>query len=476
MRACTVELQAALWWHMSVEASESMSEIWTKLEGHAVNGVFPLRRYVGGSDHSGVFLTEFTKRGPSEVALKLVSAIPHLAESQLSHWLTAADLAHPHLIRTLEAGRCRLNGVHYLYAVMEYADQNLAQLLEHRALTEDEAREMLVPTLNALAFLHQRKFVQGQLKPSNILVVGDQLKLASDTIRPVREATDGIHVMSVYDPPEARDGSCSTAGDIWALGVSLSEALTRTQPLGLHDGGGGVVLPPDLSPTFREIVARCLSRRPYDRPKVAELEAWVRGQHTGPAQVLAVSETAATKAAGPEAAMSESAIKSAQRPVIRAVVSGTVVILALSWTGMRVFRTNQAPTPSAAEASRDTGFQTPAPLQTPSEPAPVVPEGRPPLPVSPSEVHEEIPDVPRRARQTIHGHIRVSVRVIVEKEGTVFAALVDEPGPSRYFGRLAIEAAKKWTFPPVDTQASRLMLLRFDFTRKGTTARAVTLR
>jgi outer membrane biosynthesis protein TonB len=70
----------------------------------------------------------------------------------------------------------------------------------------------------------------------------------------------------------------------------------------------------------------------------------------------------------------------------------------------------------------------------------------------------------------------VSVRVIIDKDGTVYAALADQPGPSRYFEKLAIEAAKKWTFLPVDTDAQRLMLLRFDFTREGTSARAVTPR
>jgi TonB family protein len=93
----------------------------------------------------------------------------------------------------------------------------------------------------------------------------------------------------------------------------------------------------------------------------------------------------------------------------------------------------------------------------------------------PSDIHEEIPDIPPRIRQSIRGHVRVAVRLIVDKEGSVFAALVDEPGPSRYFERLAIEAAKKWTFPPLDTTGSRLELVRFDFTRQGVTGRAVEI-
>src|SRR3989440_10424970 len=212
---------------MSMELRESMSAVWTRWQGQVIDGAFPLRRYLGCSDHSGVFLTELTAREPSEVALKLVPTTSTLGESQLSDWNTAASLAHPHLIRLFKTGRCPLGRLPCLYAVMEDADQNLAQLLRHRALTEDEAREMLLPTLNALAFLHNRNLVQGQLKPANILVVGDQLKLASDTIRHVNAGTMSANTPTVYDPPEARHGSSSTADDIWALGVSLFEALTR---------------------------------------------------------------------------------------------------------------------------------------------------------------------------------------------------------------------------------------------------------
>jgi TonB family protein len=94
---------------------------------------------------------------------------------------------------------------------------------------------------------------------------------------------------------------------------------------------------------------------------------------------------------------------------------------------------------------------------------------------SPSLISEVIPSVPRSARETIRGTVRVSVRVIVDKEGTVLVATADDPGPSRYFERLAIQASKKWTFAPTDAEEQRIMLVRFNFTRAGTTARANSL-
>jgi TonB family protein len=83
-----------------------------------------------------------------------------------------------------------------------------------------------------------------------------------------------------------------------------------------------------------------------------------------------------------------------------------------------------------------------------------------------------IPDVSRSARDTIRGTIRVSIRVIVDKDGNVLAATADEPGPSRYFARLSLEAARKWTFAPIASEQQRVMLVRFYFKRSGTTARA----
>src|SRR5207302_2572311 len=166
---------------------ETMAEVWAKWESQVINGVFPLRRFLSGADRSAVFLTEYKAQDLPNAALKLVPAIPTVTEALLSHWTLAATLSHPHLIRVLETGRCQLGGLQFVFVVMEYAEQTLSQILLHRALTPEEVREMLLPTLDALDFLHRKNLVHGRLKPSNILVVDDHLKLASDTIRPAGE-------------------------------------------------------------------------------------------------------------------------------------------------------------------------------------------------------------------------------------------------------------------------------------------------
>jgi len=87
-------------------------------------------------------------------------------------------------------------------------------------------------------------------------------------------------------------------------------------------------------------------------------------------------------------------------------------------------------------------------------------------------VHEEIPRVSKSARDTIQGHIRVTVRVTVDSSGAVINETLENPGPSHYFARLATQAARKWKFAPSEDHAPREWLVRFEFSREGTTGHA----
>ena len=181
-----------------------MSHDWKQWEGQVVEGKYSLLRYLGGSEYSAVFLTEFRQNeGPQRAAIKLIPASTGGQDDlQLSRWGAAAELSHPHLISIFDGGRCEIGGAPLLYIVMECADENLAQVIPSRALTADEAREMLGAVLDALAYLHGKGFVHGHLKPANIMASDDQLKLSSDGIRRVGEALDRSGRLDEYDPPE----------------------------------------------------------------------------------------------------------------------------------------------------------------------------------------------------------------------------------------------------------------------------------
>ena len=443
-----------------------MTEAWTKWESLVVNGIFPLRRFLNRSNHSVVFLTEHQDQPPSGVAIKLVPADPVLAEVQLSYWKTITALSHPHLLRIFDSGRCQLGGHPFLFVVMERADQTLAQLLSHRALTVHETREMLVPTLNALAYLHERKLVQGQLKPPNFLVVNDQLKLASDNARPLSESRASVGKASLYDPPEAKEGRLTAAGDVWALGMTMVEALTQRKPEWSNEQPKKLSLPATLPSQFEHTVRQCLSGNSGDRPTVADLEAQINR-----------APIASTDSSSEVPTEGESGLAIAvQQPFRKRLLALAIVVAIL--IALAAILTHLHPSQGGAGSSRSVPTIPKTSMRPATSPiaAAVAENSQTTLsdtqvsePTTPAVLHQEIPEVSRSARESINGHINVAIRVTVDHSGNVVDEALENPSSSKYFAGLASQAARKWQFAATDNQESREWMLRFEFTREGTT-------
>ena len=534
-----------------------MTEDWTKWEGLVIDRVFPLRRFLGRSNHSVVFLTEHTAHDLPDAAIKLIPAEPAMEEAQLSRWRIAAALSHPHLIRIFDSGRCRLGGHQFLFVVMEYAEQTLAQILPHRALTANEAREMLLPTLDVLAFLHGKNLVHGQLKPPNVLVVDDRVKLSSDNVRPAGDSSALAAEPSLYDSPEAEEGRIAPAGDIWALGVTIVQALTQSPPAWPDERREIVSWPAALPSAFVSIVRRCLSRYPAGRPTIPDLKTLIKRVAHAPepkievtkaavteaaaqatvtkaavtevaaveapgmkaaateaaaaetpmteAGVAAVTEpvtaavteraAAPTEAAASQAAMGAAAVSNAaanepprqaiaaELPVARrlpgpAIAAVALAVLAVIWIGWRLFHghpnnlpqsaaSNSQPSSPQAAPRTASAQNPPAPASAPASSASVPSSTS--APGSAAVLHQAIPDISRHARDSIRGRIKVMVRVTVDRSGNVVGEKLVSSGSSKYFARLASDAAAKWKFAPADKQGSREWLLRFEFTRGGAT-------
>jgi hypothetical protein len=417
-----------------------------------------------------VFLTEHPAQ--SVAAIKILPANPTRMEGQLAHWKMVASLSHPHLIRLLDSGRCQLGGNTFLFVVTEHAEQTLAQILPNRALTADEARELLPPTLDALAYLHGKNLVQGALKPPNFLVVDDQLKLASDTIRPAGERTASTAKPSLYDPPEARNGRATPAGDVWGLGITVVEALTQTPPQWFRESGEPVSLPADLPSEFVDAARRCLNRDPAQRPAIAELAAQFGGAPT-----VTPSPVAPSPAAPPEQDVPVVRARPAEDPrkpplPVIAITAG-VIILAAVWGGVHVFHAHVNAQQAASAIPRSLPAASPAPATPPAAAEIATAASTPSLP---TVLHHELPELSRTARESIRGVIKIAVRVIVDRSGNVVAAALDSRVQSKYFARETIAAAKKWRFAPTSDRASEVWRLDFELTRAGTTANATALR
>ena len=243
-------------------------ELWEKWEGRVIDGRFPLRQWLGGSEHSTVFLTERSGKESQKAAIKLIPSENLDEDSQLSRWADAEKLSHPHLIRLFECGRCQIDGTRFLYVVMEYAEEDLAQILPQRALSPAEVTEMLPPTAEALAFLHQAGFVHARIKPSNIMAVDNQLKISADGLRKNGEHGNAS-ATSAYDAPEVATVGVSPSTDVWSVGIMLVTVLTQHEPK-LGNGDRGVV-PETLPEPFHEIAQQSLQADPKQRCTVSDI-------------------------------------------------------------------------------------------------------------------------------------------------------------------------------------------------------------
>jgi TonB family protein len=90
-------------------------------------------------------------------------------------------------------------------------------------------------------------------------------------------------------------------------------------------------------------------------------------------------------------------------------------------------------------------------------------------------VQQVLPEVPRSAANTIHGRVRVRVRVTLDPSGNVGKASFNSPGPSKYFANLAMQAARKWKFATGQVDGRNVpneWILQFEFRRTGTKASA----
>jgi TonB family protein len=427
----------------------SKPETWKSWAGRVVDGKFPLRQYLGGSDHSAVFLTELPGPRSGRAAIKLIEPKGADIEGELSRLGASASLSHPHLIRTLETGRCQMDGGLVLYVVMECADDDLAQILPQRALEPNEVADLLPPVLDALSYLHGKGFVHGRITPSNVLAVGEQLKLSADNVYVASKAESTRRRIDAYDAPETAAGIVLPEGDIWSVGALLVAALTQNVALAEDGSGNKSGLPQNIPEPFRGIARECLHLDPKRRCSLPQIQARLQP----PARSVPEPEP------GPVPPVRH--YRYSWRMLIPIAV---VLVFGLVWgIYRRLFSASPATTGTVnIQISEPPKAANPAPVEAA---APVAAKAQ----ASPGAVlHQVLPEIPRSAQDTISGTIKVAVRVEVDSAGKVTSAKFKSAGSSKYFARQALQAAEHWEFsaPEVNGQpTASTWLLQFRFKR-----------
>ena len=452
-------------------------------EGRVIDGRFALHEWLGGSATSGIFRTDLPQPVAKRAAIKLIPAEGAEADAYVSGWAKAATLSNPYLMRVYRSGRYQFGSIGLVYVVMECADEVLSQILPMRALTTDETREMLGPVADALGYLHEKGFVHGHLKPANILVVNDQVKISGDNI-----TSGGVRSRfeppSPYDAPEVGTGVLTPASDVWSLGMTLVETLTQRTLVWDRTSSRDLAPPEEMPRAFAEIVRECLRRNPDERCSLEEMKARLEPNKpiVFPAKVEAAS-TAAEVVREEQTAVDESELpKSKIRflplalGLIAVIAIAVVLMLRSSWKPSAP-HSEQGQTAAVQGSGPGTG-PTSSTAEQASTASPGNPASRPDRGASSMKgepIERKMPAITPGARRTIHGTVTVAVRAAVDVTGKVSDVSFKSEGPSKYFAKAALEAARGWTFKPAEKNGEPVKsewVLRFKIRQRGDEATA----
>jgi cytoskeletal protein RodZ len=239
-------------------------------EGLTIDGKFPLLEWLGGWADRCVFLT--VRQSTNKANIKLIQASGADADAYVSRWEAAKNLPHPYLVQMMETGRYQLNGTDVAYVVTEKAETFLSGITPRKALGAAKVKEILSSIVEALSFVHEKRYVHGSVKPSSIVLIGEKWKLASDEMSRAGLPVSLARELDTYDAPEMGTGTLTAAADMWSLGIIVVETCSQRTPVWDRSAAGDLGVPDWLPKPFGEIARGCLRWDPAERISIAEVK------------------------------------------------------------------------------------------------------------------------------------------------------------------------------------------------------------
>ncbi|MEV5408655.1 protein kinase [Thermopolyspora sp. NPDC052614] len=213
---------------------------------------------------------------------------------------SAAGLTHPRVVTIHDYGETEDGfGARTPYIVMEFlTGETLAERLTRGPLPVAEAARVCGQVAEALAAAHRAGIVHRDVKPANVFLTPDGVKVLDFGIaramrgEPVfsapfvwpgpweaEEFTTPLDMAPYLAPEEDGDHAVEPSADVYALGVVLAESLTgRREP--------GAAMPPGVPACVADICARCRSADPRLRPSAAEVARTLANSVAGASGVL----------------------------------------------------------------------------------------------------------------------------------------------------------------------------------------------
>ena len=253
---------------------------------------YDIERELGGAGMSRVFVATERSLG-RKVVIKLLS--PELtADVNRGRFRreiqVAAQLQHPHIVPLLSAGEHE----DLLYFTMPFiSGESLKTAVEKNGpLPVVDVVRVLYDVAEALDYAHGQGVVHRDIKPANILRSGSYSLITDFGVAKALNASMPASGMTstgmavgtpAYMAPEqlAGDASADHRIDIYALGLLAYELLNGKSPFAAstpqrvlaavltQEPKLLIEVRPDVPPSLSELVMRCLSKDPIERPPSA---------------------------------------------------------------------------------------------------------------------------------------------------------------------------------------------------------------
>ncbi|XP_030962758.1 uncharacterized protein LOC115984021 isoform X2 [Quercus lobata] len=175
-----------------------------------------------------------------------------------------------------------------IYIFLELVTKgSLASLYQKYRLRDSQVSAYTRQILNGLKYLHDKKVIHRDIKCSNILVdASGSVKLADfGSLAKVTKLNDiksciGTPFWMAPEVVNLKNRSYGLAADIWSLGCTVLEMLTRQHPYSPLEGvqalftigkGKPPLVPDSLSRDARDFILKCLQVNPNERPTATQL-------------------------------------------------------------------------------------------------------------------------------------------------------------------------------------------------------------
>ena len=198
-------------------------------------------------------------------------------------------LRHPCIVRVF--GFSQGDDTHPPSIILSLESTSLEKSIQSKELNEEEKNRITVEVVLGMRYIHKKKFMHRDLKPSNILLSKNKHVRISDFGLAKEESLEmsqskGVGTMRFMAPElfeekddEDEDKNKSETRytnkvDVYSFGITLIYIVTGKYPtFSLKNVVNGVLpkLKEPIVEWVRELIFRCLSHSPEERPSFAEI-------------------------------------------------------------------------------------------------------------------------------------------------------------------------------------------------------------